>query len=108
MDETPGWGELAPIQMSPEGTTSLTTWSEEAPVSTTLYYVVTTVVDGDEVVWVMDGLNHVSVDASIAGESESESQDSTPVASIAISAILFVLGAAAIGISMVERKRRGF
>jgi hypothetical protein len=108
MDETPGWGELAPIQMSPEGTTSLTTWSEEAPVSTTLYYVVTTVVDGDEVVWVMDGLNHVSVDASMAGESESESQDSTPVASIAISAILFVLGAAAIGISMVERKRRGF
>ena len=107
MDETPGWGELAPIQMSPEGTTSLTTWSEEAPVSTTLYYVVTTVVDGDEVVWVMDGLNHVSVDASMAGESESESQDSTPVASIAISAILFVLGAAAIGISMVERKRRG-
>jgi len=108
MDETPGWGELAPIQMSPEGTTSLTTWSEEAPVSTTLYYVVTTVVDDDEVVWVMDGLNHVSVDASMAGESESESQDSTPVASIAISAILFVLGAAAIGISMVERKRRGF
>ena len=107
MDETPGWGELTPIQMSPEGTTSLTTWSEEAPVSATLYYVVTTVVDGDEVVWVMDGLNHVSVDASMAGESESESQDSTPVASIAISAILFVLGAAAIGISMVERKRRG-
>ncbi len=108
MDETPGWGELTPIQMSPEGTTSLTTWSEEAPVSTTLYYVVTTVVNGNEVVWVMDGLNHVSVDASMAGDSESESQDSTPVASIAISAILFILGAAAIGISMVERKRRGF
>ena len=108
MDETPGWGELTPSQMSPEGTTSLTTWSEEAPVSTTLYYVVTTVVNGNEVVWVMDGLNHVSVDASMAGDSESESQDSTPVASIAISAILFILGAAAIGISMVERKRRGF
>ncbi|MBP51305.1 MAG: hypothetical protein CMA68_04430 [Euryarchaeota archaeon] len=108
MDEMPGWGELTPIQMSPEGTTSLNTWSEEAPVSATLYYVVTTVVDGNEVVWVMDGLNHVSVDASMAGESVSESQDSTPVASIAISAILFVLGAAAIGISMVERKRRGF
>ena len=107
MDEMPGWGELTPIQMSPEGTTSLNTWSEEAPVSATLYYVVTTVVDGNEVVWVMDGLNHVSVDASMAGESVSESQDSTPVASIAISAILFVLGAAAIGISMVERKRRG-
>ncbi len=108
MDEVPGWGELTPIQMTPEGTTSLTTWSEEAPVSATLHYVVTTVVDGNEVVWVIDGLNHVSVDASMAGDSESESQDSIPVSSIAISAILFLLGAAAIGISMAERKRRGF
>jgi len=108
MDEVPGWGELTPIQMTPEGTTSLTTWSEEAPVSATLHYVVTTVVDGNEVVWVIDGLNHVSVDASMAGDSESESQDSIPVSSIAISAILFLLGAVAIGISMAERKRRGF
>jgi len=57
---------------------------------------------------VIDGLNHVSVDASMAGDSESESQDSIPVSSIAISAILFLLGAVAIGISMAERKRRGF
>ena len=40
MDEVPGWGELIPVQMNPEGTTSMKTWSEQAPVASTLYYVV--------------------------------------------------------------------
>ena len=106
MDEAPGWGELVPVQMNPEGTTSMNTWSELAPVATTLYYVVTTVVNGNEVVWVVDGQNHVSVDASMAGESAEESGEASSILPLALMAMLFVIGASAIGIAMVERKRR--
>ena len=84
------------------------TWSEQAPVASTLYYVVTTVVDGNEVVWVLDGQNHVSVDASTAGESAEESGGSADILPLVLPAMLFVLGASAIGIAMAERKRRGF
>jgi len=108
MDEAPGWGELTPVQMNPEGATSMKTWSEQAPVASTLYYVVTTVVDGNEVVWVLDGQNHVSVDASTAGESAEESGGSSDILPLVLTAMLFVLGASAIGIAMAERKRRGF
>ena len=106
MDEAPGWGELVPVQMNPEGTTSANTWSEQAPVATTLYYVVTTVVNGNEVVWVVDGQNHVSVDASMAGESAEDSGGASSILPLALMAMLFVIGASAIGIAMVERKRR--
>ena len=108
MDEAPGWGELTPVQMNPVGATSMKTWSEQAPVASTLYYVVTTVVDGNEVVWVLDGQNHVSVDASTAGESAEESGGSSDILPLVLTAMLFVLGASAIGIAMAERKRRGF
>tara|TARA_Y100000739_G_scaffold222627_1_gene224401 strand:+ start:100 stop:759 length:660 start_codon:yes stop_codon:yes gene_type:complete len=108
MDEVPGWGELIPVQMNPEGTTSMKTWSEQAPVASTLYYVVTTVIDGNEVVWVLDGQNHVSVDASTAGDSAEESGGPSGILPMALTAILLLLGASAIGIALVERKRRWF
>ena len=68
----------------------------------------TTVIDGNEVVWVLDGQNHVSVDASTAGDSAEDSEGPSGILPMALTAILLLLGASAIGIALVERKRRWF
>ena len=56
----------------------------------------------------MDGQNHVSVDASTAGDSAEDSEGPSGILPMALTAILLLLGASAIGIALVERKRRWF
>ena len=107
LDPVPEWGEPVPLDMEPVGITSGTQWSETAPVATTLYYAVTTTVDGFEVVWVVNGQNMVSVNAtSAAGAVDTDPTGSTKVLVIPISVIMSLLGAAAIGISITESRRR--
>jgi len=108
MDATPAWGEPVPLDMEPVGVTSDTTWSETAPVASTLYYAVTTVIDGHEAVWIVDGENMVSVNATAAADSiDTDPTGSPKLLVIPVAALLLLLGAAAIGITLFESRRRG-
>ena len=96
-----------PLDMDPVGTTSDTQWSETAPVATTLYYAVTSTVDGAEVAWIIEGENMVSVDASSAADSvDTDPTGSTKLLVLPVSLIMVILGAAAVAISLTEAKRR--
>ena len=107
LDPTPAWGDPVPLDMEPVGTTANTQWSETAPVATTLYYAVTSLVDGVEVVWVVEGENMVSIDASSAADSvDTDPTGSTKLLVLPVSAIMVLLGAAAVAISLTEKKRR--
>ena len=107
LDPMPVWGDPVPFDMEPVGVTSDTSWSETAPVATTLYYAVSTLVDGNEVVWLVDGVNMVSVDATAAAESiDTDPTGSPKLLALPIAALLLILGAAAIGITLVESRRR--
>ena len=55
LEPVPAWGEPMPLEMEPVGVTIDSQWGETAPVATTLYYAVTSTVDGLEVVWVVEG-----------------------------------------------------
>ncbi|RZP11565.1 MAG: hypothetical protein EVA35_00915 [Candidatus Poseidoniales archaeon] len=107
LDSIPAWGDPVPLDMEPVGDTSDTSWSETAPVATVLYYAVTTVVDGHEVVWIVAGANMVSVDATAAAESvDTDPTGSPKLLTLPIAALLLILGAAAIGITLTESRRR--
>ena len=107
LDSVPTWGDPVPLNMDPVGVTSGTQWSETAPVATTLYYAVTTTVEGMEIVWIVDGENMVSIDAtSAAGAVDTDPTGSTKLLVIPISIIMVLLGAAAIAISITESRRR--
>jgi hypothetical protein len=107
LDPVPAWGDPVPLDMEPVGDTSDTSWSETAPVATVLYYAVTTVVDGHEVVWIVAGANMVSVDATTAAESvDTDPTGSPKLLALPIAALLLILGAAAIGITLAESRRR--
>ena len=107
LDPVPVWGDPVPFDMEPVGVTSDTSWSETAPVATTLYYAVSTLVDGNEVVWLVDGVNMVSVDATAAAESiDTDPTGSPKLLALPIAALLLILGAAAIGITLAESRRR--
>jgi len=107
LDPMPVWGDPVPFDMEPVGVTSDTSWSETAPVAATLYYAVSTLVDGNEVVWLVDGVNMVSVDATAAAESiDTDPTGSPKLLALPIAALLLILGAAAIGITLAESRRR--
>jgi hypothetical protein len=106
LDAVPAWGDPVPLDMIPIGVTSDTSWSGTVPAATVLYYAVTTVVDGHEVVWV-SGANMVSVDATTAAESiDTDPTGSPKFLALPIAALLLILGAAAIGITLAESRRR--
>ena len=65
------------------GVTDESSWSELAPIASNLYYAVTKVIDGKEVLWLENGINTVNFDAS----SVTDSIDSTPTGSITVMSI---------------------
>ena len=72
-----------------------------------LYYAVTSTVDGLEVVWVVEGENMVSIDATSAAEAvDTDPMGSTKLLVLPVSAIMVLLGAAAVAISVTETRRR--
>jgi len=107
LDPIPAWGDPVPLDMEPVGITSDTQWSETAPAATTLYYAVTSTVDGVEVVWIVEGENMVSIDASSAADSvDTDPTGSTKLLVLPVSLIMIILGVAAVAISLTEAKRR--
>ena len=107
LDPTPAWGDPVPLDMEPVGITSDSYWSETAPAATTLYYAVTTTVDGVEVVWLVEGENMVSINATSAAQAvDTDPTGSTKLLVLPISLIMLLLGAAAITISLTETRRR--
>jgi outer membrane protein assembly factor BamB len=106
-DDMPVWGEPVPSPLIPIGSTTYQEWSEPVPVATTLYYVVTSVVNDQEIVWVVDGQNHVSVDAtSIASENLESTEEATPLASVIISGIMISLGVLSLIFAFFEARRK--
>ena len=106
-DDKPVWGEPVPSPLIPIESTTYQEWSEPVPVATTLYYVVTSVVDGQEVVWVVDGQNHVSIDAtSIASVNLESTEEATPLTSAIISGIMISLGVLSLIFALFEARRK--
>ena len=107
LDPVPAWGDPIPLDMEPVGTTAGVQWSEIAPVAATLYYAVTTNVDGFEVVWLVEGENLVSVNATSAAEAiDTDPTGSTKLLVLPVSFVMVLLGAAAAAISITETRRR--
>ncbi|MCH1591805.1 MAG: hypothetical protein L7R66_02300 [Candidatus Thalassarchaeaceae archaeon] len=105
-DETPIWGDPVPSPLEPIGTTTYFEWSESVPVATTLYYAVTSVVDDREIVWIIDGQNHVSLDASsIASSSPDSVEEANPMISFLISGIMAIIGITALALALFGRRR---
>jgi hypothetical protein len=105
-DETPIWGDPVPSPLEPIGTTTYFEWSESVPVATTLYYAVTSVVDDREIVWIIDGQNHVSLDASsIASSSPDSVEEANPMISFLISGIMAIMGITALALALFGRRR---
>ena len=105
-DETPIWGDPVPSPLEPIGTTTYFEWSESVPVATTLYYAVTSVVDDREIVWIIDGQNHVSLDASsIASSSPDSVEEANPMISFLISGIMAIIGITALAFALFGRRR---
>lgn len=106
-DDTPPWGEPVPSPLAPIGSTTYQEWAEPVPVATTLYYVVTSVVDGQEVVWIVDGQNHASIDATSAASDTSEStEQATPLSSAIISGIMVIFGVLSLSFAIFEARRK--
>lgn len=106
-DEQPNWGEEIPQPLQPVGTTEYLEWSEPAPVATNLYYAVTSVVDGREVVWIVDGENHVNIDASSIASSGPEPVDETSqLTTTLISGAMASLGIISLAIAIYDNRRK--
>ena len=106
-DELPTWGEETPQPLRPVGTTEYLEWSEPAPIATNLYYAVTSVVDGREVVWIVDGENHVSVDASSIASSGPEPVDeASQLTTTLISGAMASLGIISLALAIYDNRRR--
>ena len=106
-DEIPVWGEPIPTPLTPVGSTTYQEWSEPVPVATTLYYVVTSVVGDQEVVWIIDGQNHISVDAtSIASATQESTEEVSPTISLAISGLMATLGVLSLIFAVTEARRK--
>ena len=106
IDETPSLGEPVPLKMTPVGITNDTSWSENVPIATTLYYAITTFSAGEEVVWIVNESNVASVNASSAASSISlESQESSPL-SIILSIIFILVGLSSITFNIITWRNK--
>ena len=106
-DEQPSWGEAIPQPLQSLGSTEYLEWSETAPIATTLYYAVTSVVDGREVVWIIDGQNHVNVDASsIASSGPEPIDEASDLTTMLISVTMAALGIISLAFAIYDNRRR--
>ena len=106
-DEIPAWGEPIPTPLTHIGSTQYKEWSEPVPVATTLYYAVTSVVQNQEIVWIVDGQNHASVDAtSIASSSQESTEQASPIISMTISGLMATLGVLSLIFALTEARRK--
>ena len=88
------------------GVTEENSWSELAPIASNLYYAVTQVIDGNEILWLENGTNSVNIDASLVANSV----DTTPTGSITmlsipLTIIFLLLAVSSIGLNLQIRRR---
>ena len=89
------------------GVTESNSWSATAPIASNLYYAVTQVINGKEVLWLENGTNTVNVDASsVAVAADSSPTGSITVMSIPLTIIFFLLALSSFGLNLQIKRRK--
>jgi hypothetical protein len=89
------------------GSTEENSWSHIAPIASDLYYAVTQVIDGNEIIWLENGTNTVNIDASSVADSVDNSPTgSISVLSLPLTIIFLITALLSIGLNLQIRKRR--
>lgn len=87
--------------------TTENSWSHTAPIASDLYYAVTQIIDGHEILWLENGTNMVNIDASSVSSSVDDSPTgSITVLSIPLSIIFLIFALSSIILNLQIRKRR--
>jgi hypothetical protein len=94
-------------EMQLVGITSENSWNEIAPIASNLYYAVTMVVEDNEILWLDNETNVVSVDAtSVINHADDSPTGSITILSIPLTLIFLILAISSLVISLQDRKRR--
>ena len=94
-------------EMQLVGITSENSWNEIAPIASNLYYAVTMVVGDNEILWLDNETNIVSVDATSATNHADDSPTgSITILSIPLTLIFLILAISSLVISLQDKKRR--
>jgi hypothetical protein len=89
------------------GATNENNWNEIAPIASNLYYAVTIVVGDNEILWLDNGTNIVSIDASsVTNYVDDSPTGSLTILSIPLSIIFLLLAVSSLVISLRVKKRR--
>ena len=105
--DSSGLGEPLMTTLTPTGETVETSWSETAPVATMLYYAVTIEIDGLEVMWLFEGMNTATVDATNAPASvDTDPTGSIGFMSLPLAIIMLLFALSSIGLSIYAQRRR--
>ena len=94
-------------EMQLVGVTNENNWNEIAPIASNLYYAVTIVVGDNEILWLDNGTNIVSVDASsVTNYVDDSPTGSITILSIPLTIIFLLLAVSSLIISLRVKKRR--
>ena len=94
-------------EMQLVGVTNENNWDEVAPIASNLYYAVTIVVGDNEILWLDNGTNVVSVDASsVTNYVDDSPTGSITILSIPLTIIFLLLAVSSLIISLRVKKRR--
>ena len=94
-------------EMQLVGVTNENNWNEIAPIASNLYYAVTIVVGDNEILWLDNGTNIVSVDASsVTNYVDDSPTGSLTILSIPLTIIFLLLAVSSLVISLRVKKRR--
>ena len=94
-------------EMQLVGITNENNWNEIAPIASDLYYAVTIVVGDNEILWLDNGTNTISVDAkSVVNHVDDSPTGSITILSIPLTIIFLILAVSSLVISLRVKKRR--
>ena len=94
-------------EMQLVGITNENNWNEIAPIASDLYYAVTIVVGDNEILWLDNGTNIVSVDAkSVVNHVDDSPTGSITILSLPLTIIFLILAVSSLVISLRVKKRR--
>ena len=94
-------------EMQLVGITNENNWNEIAPIASDLYYAVTIVVGDNEILWLDNGTNTISVDAkSVINHVDDSPTGSITILSIPLTIIFLILAVSSLVISLRVKKRR--
>ena len=94
-------------EMQLVGVTNENNWNEIAPIASNLYYAVTIVVGDNEILWLENETNIISVDAtSVANYVDDSPTGSITILSIPLTLIFLILAISSVVISFQLKKRR--